>query len=76
LALGFKRIAGMKYRGPFFEQYDPVRSYGFQEKVFPFFVQQERRILAGGETSSAEYNLNSRPGRAPDRSFGLSPFRG
>src|SRR5262249_33358106 len=66
----------MRYRGSFFKQYDPVRSYRFQEKFFPFFVQQERRILAGGENFGAEYNLNSRPGRAPDRSFGLAPFRG
>ena len=53
-----------------------MTAYRFQEKVFPFFVPEGRRILAGGETTGTGCNENPRPGRALDRSFGLSPFQG
>src|SRR5262245_3914341 len=40
------------------------------------FVPEGRLILAGGETTGAGSNGESRPGRAPDRSSGLTPFQG
>src|SRR2546427_11759660 len=46
------------------------------EKVFPFFVPEGHRILAGGETTGTGGNGNPRPERAPDRSFGPAPFQG
>jgi len=39
-------------------------------------VPEGHRILAGGETTGTGRNVESRPGRALDRSFGLSPFQG
>jgi len=44
--------------------------------VFPFFAPEGHRIVAGGETIGTGGNGNSRPGRTPDQSSGLSPFQG
>src|SRR6266508_1268566 len=52
------------------------RGYGIQEMVFPFFAPEGHRIVAGGETTGTGGNGNSRPGRTPDQSSGLSPFQG
>src|SRR5262245_29026213 len=48
--------------------------YGIQENALA--APEALRILAGGETTGAKCGWYSRPGRAPDRSFSLSPFQG
>src|SRR5262245_52317816 len=40
------------------------------------FVPEGRRRLAGGETTGTGCNGESRPGRAQDRSLGLTPLQG
>jgi len=46
------------------------------DKELEIFVPEGHWILAGGETTGTGRKGKSRPGRAPDRSFGLAPFQG
>src|SRR5262245_2452587 len=48
----------------------------FSFVILVFFVPEGHRILAVGKTHRYRMQRELAPGRAPDRSLGLSPFQG